>query len=315
VRTALAGAVAVVAVAALFASPAVAAVTPPTVTTGAATSLTYSSATLTGSVNPRGLSTLVYFQIGTTNKYGAQSAPQEIPAGGAAVPVAISFPGLTAGTTYHYRIVATNSSGTTLGRDRTLTTPKIPLSLAITATPSPVQFDGFVTVEGTLSGTGNAGAPVQLQQALFPYTAGFVDVGNPELTLANGAFSFIVSMTLNSEFRVVSGTTVSPVVTAGVSLGVTLSAHATMKHHHHAIHFAGTIAPAEPGARIAFERLIGTNWKVVGGTVANVTPANGVVGYSATVRVHSAGFFRALVLPVEGAHVAGYSATAVINKL
>jgi hypothetical protein len=314
-RTALVSAAGVVAAAALFVSPAAAAVSAPTVTTGAATNVTYSSATLTGAVNPRGLSTLVYFQIGTTNKFGAQSAPQEIPAGGMAVPVAISFPGLTAGTTYHYRIVATNSSGTTLGADRTLTTPKIPLSLAIAATPSPVPFEGFVTVEGTLSGTGSAGAPVQLQQALFPYTAGFVDVGNPELTLANGAFSFIVSMTLTSEFRVVSGTTVSPIVTTGVSLGVTLTAHATMKHHHPAIHFAGTIAPAEPGARIAFERLVGTNWKVVGGTVAGITPVNGTVTYAATVRVHQAGFFRALVLPVEGAHVAGYSATTIINKL
>jgi hypothetical protein len=316
VRTALAGAVAVAAVATLFASPAAAAVAAPTVRTGAATSVTFSSATLTGSVNPRGLSTLVYFQVGTTNKYGAQSAPQQLPAGGAAVPVAISFPGLTAATTYHYRLVATNSAGTTLGADRTLTTPKIPLSLSIAASPTEVPFAGPVTIEGTLSGTGSAGAPVSLEYSVFPYTAGFTATGNAELTTATGTFGFnVLGVAQNTEFRVVSGTTISPVVTVNVSLGVTLSAHATMKQHHHAIHFAGTITPAEPGARIAFERLIGKNWKVVGGTVASATPANGAVSYSATVRVHSAGFFRALVLPVEGAHIPGYSATAVINKL
>jgi hypothetical protein len=317
VRAALVGAVGVVAVAALFVSPAVAAVSAPAVTTGAATNVTYNSATLTGAVNPHGLSTLVYFQIGTTNKYGVQSAPQEIPAGGAAVPIAISLPGLEAGNTFHYRIVATNSSGTTLGRDRTFATPRIPLSLSIAAAAAIVPLGANATIEGTLAGTGSAGAPVQLQAVGFPYTAGFVDVGNPELTLANGTFTFVLAgMTQNTEFRVVSGTTVvSPVVTVNVSLGVTLDAHATMKHHHHAIHFAGTISPAEPGARIAFERLVGTSWKVVGGTVAGITPVNGAVTYAATVRVHQAGFFRALVLPVEGAHVPGYSATAIVNKL
>ena len=33
---------------------------------------------------------------------------------------------------------------------------------------------------------------MQLQQNPFPYTGGFVDYGNPELTLANGAFAFNV---------------------------------------------------------------------------------------------------------------------------
>ncbi len=47
-----------------------------------------------------------------------------------------------------------------------------------------------MTIEGTLSGTGNAGAVVQLQQSAYPYTEGWSDVGNPELTLANGMFLF-----------------------------------------------------------------------------------------------------------------------------
>jgi hypothetical protein len=314
VRTALASAAGVVALGALFAAPALA--TAPTVVTGVAAAVTYTSATLTGSVDTRGASTLVYFQIGTTNKYGTQSAPEQFPPATARVGVAIPFQGLVAATTYHYRIVATNASGTALGADRTFTTPKIPLALSIAAAPSPVSLDGVVTIEGTLSGTGSAGAPVELQQSVFPYTAGFVTVGNPELTLANGTFGFnVLPMQTNSQFRVVSGTTISPIVTVGVSLGVTLDAHATIKHHHRAIHFAGTIAPAEPGARIAFERLVGTNWKVVGGTVAAATPVNGVVSYSATIRVHNPGFFRALVLPVEGAHVPGYSATAIVSTL
>ena len=67
------------------------------------------------------------------------------------------------------------------------------------------------------------------------------------------------------------------------------------------------------GSRIAFERLVGTSWKVVGGTVASATTSTGVVGFAKTVRVHSGGFFRALVLPVEGAHVSGYSPVALVR--
>jgi hypothetical protein len=296
---------------AFFAVPALGAA--PTVTTGAASAVTYQTATLTGTVNPGGESTEVYFQFGVTDTYGAQSAPTQIPAGSTAVAIAIPIAGLTADTKYHYRLVATNAK-TTLGADRTLVTAKIPLSLAITAAPSPAPYGGAVTIEGTLSGTGSAYAAVQLQQAAFPYTEGFSDIGNPELTLANGTFLFNeLGLALNTEYRVVTGLVASAAVAVSVSVAVTLNAHATGTRKHPTVSFSGTIAPAEPSARIAFERLVGTAWKVVGGTVAKVTVNNGVVGFSKTVRVNSGGFYRALVLPVEGAHVSGYSETAVVH--
>ncbi len=63
----------------LIAAPALAAV--PVVTTGGNGSVTYQSAVLFGTVNPHGASTEIYFQYGTTNKYGLQSTPVEEPAG------------------------------------------------------------------------------------------------------------------------------------------------------------------------------------------------------------------------------------------
>jgi len=311
-RLTCAAVVGAAALGAFFAVPALAAA--PTATTGAAGAVTYQSATLTGTVNPGNESTEVYFQYGTTNTYGVQSAPTQIPAGSTAVAVSIPVAGLTAATKYHYRLVATNATKTALGADRTLVTAKIPLSLAITAAPNPAPYGGAVTIEGTLSGTGSAGAAVQLQQAGFPYTEGFTDIGNPELTLANGSFVFNeLGIALNTEYRVVSGLVASADVAVSVSVAVTLSAHATGTHKHPTVYFSGTIAPAEPSARIAFERLVGTSWKVVGGTVAKVTVNNGAVSFSKTVRVNHGGFYRALVLPVEGAHVAGYSGTSVVH--
>jgi hypothetical protein len=311
-RVLLVGTVAAVASLALFAGPALAAA--PTVTTGANAGVTYQSATLFGTVDPHGASTEVYFQYGPTNKYGAQSAPTQLPAGAKAVEVSIAIAGLAAGTTYHYRFVATNATGTALGADRTLVTAKIPLSLALTAAPNPVEFGSPVTIEGTLSGTGSAGAVVQLQQNEFPYTTGFVNVGNAELTLANGAFVFnVLDVALNTQYRVVSGNVASVDVPVSVGLSVTMHTRATGTPKRPTVRFSGTIAPAEPSARIAFERLVGTSWKVVGGTVAQVAVTNGVVSFAKTLRIYHSGFFRALVLPVEGAHVSGYSPTAVVR--
>jgi hypothetical protein len=47
--------------------------------------------------------------------------------------------------------------------------------------------------------------------------------------------------------------------------------------------------------------------------VASSKVSNAMVGFAKTVRVYHSGFFRALVLPVEGSHVSGYSQTVVVQ--
>jgi hypothetical protein len=79
------------------------------------------SAALNGSVNPGGLTTTVYFQYGTTTSYGHTTASQS-KSGNTSQSVSANLSGLAAGTTYHFRIAATNSAGTSYGSDRTFTT-------------------------------------------------------------------------------------------------------------------------------------------------------------------------------------------------
>jgi plastocyanin len=93
----------------------------PVVTTNPATNVTASSARLNGTLDPHGLSTTVYFQYGTTNSYGSRT-PDHIKTGNDYQNVFAGISGLTAGTTFHFRIVATNTVGTRYGTDRTLTT-------------------------------------------------------------------------------------------------------------------------------------------------------------------------------------------------
>jgi tetratricopeptide (TPR) repeat protein len=94
---------------------------PPVVVTNPATYIASYSAGLNGTVDPHGLTTTVYFQYGTTISYGLTTAIQS-KTGNTYQNVAATIGGLTASTTYHFRIVATNSAGTRYGADRTFTT-------------------------------------------------------------------------------------------------------------------------------------------------------------------------------------------------
>jgi hypothetical protein len=94
---------------------------PPVVITNPATLIASFSATLNGSVDPHGLTTTVYFQYGTTTSYGHTTANQT-KTGNTYQNVSANINGLTASTTYHFRIVAHNNGGTSFGSDRTFTT-------------------------------------------------------------------------------------------------------------------------------------------------------------------------------------------------
>ena len=94
---------------------------PPAVMTNPATLIMSHSAKLNGAVDPHGLSTTVYFQYGRTISYGSRT-PNQIKTGNTYQNVSANIAGLTAHTTYHFRIVGTNTAGTRYGGDRTFTT-------------------------------------------------------------------------------------------------------------------------------------------------------------------------------------------------
>jgi hypothetical protein len=96
---------------------------PPAVTTGSATSMTETEATLHGSVNPNGLETTYYFEYGTTTAYGKTTAEASAGSGASNVEVSKVVTGLAKGTKYDFRIVATNSSSeTSKGSNQVFTT-------------------------------------------------------------------------------------------------------------------------------------------------------------------------------------------------
>ena len=99
---------------------------PPSVSTEAATSVGQTTATLNGTVDPNGLETKYYFEYGTSMSYGSKTAEASAGSGESNVGGSKTVTGLRPGTTYHFRIIATNSTGTTDGGDYTFTTDPLP---------------------------------------------------------------------------------------------------------------------------------------------------------------------------------------------
>jgi uncharacterized protein (TIGR02145 family) len=125
----------------------------PIATTNAATSITQTGATLNGSVNANNLSTTVTFEYGTTTSYGQTINATPNPVSGSTnTSVSAGLTGLTNNTTYHFRVKAVSTGGTTNGNDLTFTTGQGGSSpIATTSAASSVTQTG-----ATLNGSVNA---------------------------------------------------------------------------------------------------------------------------------------------------------------
>jgi hypothetical protein len=212
--------------------------------------------------------------------------------------------GLAPATTYHYRIVAQNRNGLVKGSDRTFKTKPQPLGVTLAATPNPVPFGGAVTLAGQLTGTGNAGRQVVLQSNPFPYTQGFVNAANAQVTDANGNFSFaLLSVPLNTQYRVLmpgKPEVVSPIVSLGVAAKLTthVSSHRVLRGSR--VRFSGTVRPASDGARVLFQRKKRSRWVQVSHTFARGGGTSS--HYAKHVRISRGGTYRVFVV-LSGAYV------------
>lgn len=125
---------------------------PPSATTDPASNKNGDSATLNATINPNRLATSVYFEWGTDATYGNATLTQVIPAGENNIVVTANIVGLSINTTYHYRIVATNTGGTAYGSDVMFTTPPITINITSPASGSDILRPD-VMVKGALTMT------------------------------------------------------------------------------------------------------------------------------------------------------------------
>jgi hypothetical protein len=127
----------------------------PTVSTGAASKIADTSATLGGTVNPLGTHTSYQFEYGLTSQYGVLTKVGSAGSGAKPVIVTSAIGGLIPGTVYHFKLLATNKYGTTQGADRTFKTAGHAPPFAATGPATGVHRNS-VTVTGTVNPNGEA---------------------------------------------------------------------------------------------------------------------------------------------------------------
>jgi hypothetical protein len=250
---------------------------PPAATTGAATNVAQSSATVAGTVNPNGTATSYSFQYGTSTSYGSSTPSTDAGSGSADAPVSANLTGLASSTAYHYRLVAVSSAGTTDGADQTFTTTTPPT--VTTGTPSRITrswagISGVVNPEGQATtyyfryGTttayglqsspqsaGSGTGPVGVHGDIYGLTAD--TTYHYQLVAQNaGGTSYGADQTLvtTSSEAVVLGHEgfVSPGAVVGVELGCfhgtsTCTGHLTMNHDGTVIGQRDYSIPADSG--------------------------------------------------------------------
>ena len=149
----------------------------PAVSTGAATAVTADSAMLGGSVDAKWAPTTYRFEYGPTTAYGSLTPTADAGSGGA-VAAAATLGGLSPSTTYHYRLVATNSGGVSTGADKTFTTAALPPD-PVPPSPAPTSTTGTSTTQTSPTPTTAATAPfagVELVSSKLSFGGRFIAV-------------------------------------------------------------------------------------------------------------------------------------------
>lgn len=282
----------------------------PGATTRQAVNVTQTSARLQGTVDPNNEPTTWYFEYGTSTGYGTRIPDQGPLNGATGQQVAFDVGGLAPGTTYHFRIVASNASGVRAGRDREFTTPA---AVSLAASANPVIFGQPMTLSGGLTGGTIAGVQVALEENLYPFT-GFAEVATA-ITDVNGRFTFVRTPVANAAYRVTAAdrpAARSPTILALVRSRVSMRVSTSRPRQGRPVRFSGSVSPAHTGHTVYIQRLTSRGWRtaVRARLVATANPF--VVSYSATLRRVRSGRYRAFV-PMKLAHLAGNSSSRRVS--
>jgi hypothetical protein len=141
------------------ASFATAACAPPTVTTGVASTIGATTATLNGTANPSGTAASGFFEYGPSTSYGNSTPSAGLGSGTSAVAIGNgNIASLQCNAVYHFRAVVTGAGGTVRGSDATFRTttclPTVITGAATSVTRKSVVLNATVNPNGSsTSGT------------------------------------------------------------------------------------------------------------------------------------------------------------------
>lgn len=288
-----------------LAAPSLAQAGAPLASTGSATGVSDTSATLNGTVGPNKESTNYHFEYGTTTAYGLTSPTVSAGSGNATKDATSAVAGLAPSTAYHYRLIAVNASGTVTGSDMSFTTlapgqgSPTP-TLAFTASPLTVLFGSSTTLKATLTNfPANAGQTVELSENAYPFSGGFKNVATA-VTDANGVAKFIRKPRLHTQYQAtakqqgkdLTGAAVQVKVRAKISMGLSDSTPRKGQR----VRFRGSVTPAHDGRIVYIQKRRSTGgYKTLTQTTLKAVTGGARSSYSKTLRIRSSGIYRVLV--------------------
>lgn len=232
------------------------------------------SANLVGGIYPNGLDTSWWVQYGTSTAYGQQTAATDIGSGTAPVAVTGSLSQLNPGTTYHYRLVASNTDGTTYGYDYTFTTGSGPHA-ALTHAPAVAAPGWSVSFNGAGS-TDDGGSITSYSWDFGDGSTAGGATGSASHTYASAGV-YTVRLTVGDTAGLTSTTTQTITVDAAPSAS-----------------FAAAPNPATVGSGIAFDgrgsgdtlgSITAYSWTFGDGAAASGATASHVYGAPGTYAV------------------------------
>jgi hypothetical protein len=209
--------------------------------------------------------TTYHFQYGTTTAPDRDSTAElSVGKGNKASRVSADLDTLAPSTTYRYRLIATNASGTSVSPGKTFTTlaegqaPPGGNAITIDADPDRIVFNQGITLSGHLVGPHNAGVALTLQiRYLGSGASEFSDGGNLT-TDAAGNYSVALGPLFGiEEFRVVANTqpvVTSPVQHVSVAWWLRLNVSDATPKRGQRVRFSGWVTPANDGARAQIQR-------------------------------------------------------------
>jgi hypothetical protein len=289
-------------------------VTAPAASTGGVSEVGTTAATLSAAVNPHGADTSYRWEWGTSTRLGTATPTASLAASTRTSTVRTRIGGLAAGKKYYYRVVATNSAGTTRGAIRSFTAARTATSATLTASADPVVYGRGVTLTGKLGGSRVSGVTVKLQTTAWPFSAPFADTGNALKSNSKGQYTFSLPVVTTTTRALVVVDGLPPffskpiVIRSAARTGIT----SLMRRADGRVVVRGRMIPATPKGVVALQRRSsnGTRWLPL--KRAHV----GKDGrYSVTLRARRTSMsVRAVGLPHDGgAHVSGVSRTVKVG--